>query len=307
MDHFAQPRHHTLVTRVRQTTPDRQERLELDLGSWQVTEEFVAAYLEAVGDGSPVCFQHRLAPPLALAARGLGGSLEKLELPPGAIHSVQEIETKQPIPFGGQVTGKAVVGPSRRRGDMELLAVNLSLKDANGSPALESKSTVLVLDRSSEATATSERPAREEKVSAAKAGGHHAQDTALPAVARTISQTQLNAYAEVSGDRNPLHLDAAFAASTMFGGIIAHGMLTLAFISEMMALKFDRAWLETGGLKVRFKGAARPGDRVETRGTITKEEPASSGLRLTCSVAAHEPEQGQELITGSATVELKKT
>ena len=286
---------------------DRQERLELDLGTWTVGEEFVAAYLEAVGDGSPVCFQHRLAPPLALAARGLGLLLEKLELPPGAIHSVQEIETKQTIPFGDEVTAQAVVGPSRRRGDMELLAVGLSLEDAAGAPALESKSTVLVLDRSSEATATSERPAREEKSSPAKAGGHHAQDTALPVVARTISQAQLNAYAEVSGDRNPLHLDAAFAATTMFGGTIAHGMLTLAFISEMMALKFGRAWLETGGLKVRFKGAARPGDRVKTRGKITKEEPVPSGVRLTCSVSAHAPEQGQELINGSATVELKKT
>ncbi len=286
---------------------DRQERLELDLGSWQVSEEFVAAYLEAVGDGSPVCFEHRLAPPLALAARGLGGLLEKLELPPGAIHSVQEIETKQPVPFGAEVTAQAVVGPSRRRGGMELLAVNLSLQDGKGATALESKSTVLVLDRLSEATAISERPAREEKGSTAKAGGHYAQATALPGVTRTVTQAQLDAYAEVSGDRNPLHLDAAFAATTMFGGIIAHGMLTLAFISEMMALKFGRAWLETGGLKVRFKGAARPGDRVETRGNITKEEPVPSGMRLTCSVSAHEPEQGQELITGFATVELKNT
>ena len=291
---------------------DRQERLELDLGEWTVTEEFVAAYLEAVGDGSPVCFEHRLAPPLALAARGLGLLLEKLELPPGAIHSVQEIETRQPIPFGAQVTAQAVVGPSRRRGDMELLAVGLSLQDAAEASALESKSTVLVLDRASTSSAPGDRPAAgggsNRTVAETTPGDQdEARETALPVVARTISQAQLNAYAEVSGDRNPLHLDAAFAATTMFGGIIAHGMLTLAFISEMMALEFGKAWLETGALKVRFKGAARPGDRVETRGKITKEGPVPSGAKLTCSVAAHEPEQGQELITGSATVELKKT
>ncbi len=193
---------------------------------------------------------------------------------------------------------------------MELLAVNLSLQDGAGSPALESKSTVLVLDRSSDATAQ-DSTARGEKgstISEATAGNDaEAQATALPVVARTISQAQLNAYADVSRDRNPLHLDAAFASTTMFGGIIAHGMLTLAFISEMMALEFGRAWLETGGLKVRFKGAARPGDRVETGGRITKEEPVPSGLRLTCSVSAHGPEQGQELITGSAKVELENT
>ena len=290
---------------------DRQERVELDLGAWTVNEEFVAAYLEAVGDESPAYFQHRLAPPLALAARGLGGLLEKLELPPGAIHSIQEIETKQPIPFGAQVAAQAVVGPARRRGDMELLAVGLSLQGRNGTPALESKSTVLVLDRPSNVTTPAEKPDLEERgsrVAEAKSGGNDEPPaTALPVVVRTISQAQLDAYAEVSGDRNPLHLDAAFAATTMFGGIIAHGMLTLAFISEMMALEFGKAWLETGGLKVRFKGAARPGDRVETRGSIAKREPSPSGMRLACSVAAHAPEQGQELITGSATVALETT
>ena len=288
---------------------DRQERLELELGAWTVSEEFVDAYLKAVGDESDVYFRHRLAPPLALAARGLGGLLEKLELPPGAIHSVQEIETKKPIPFGAQVTGKAVVGPARRRGDMELLAVSLNLQGQDGCPALDSKSTVLVLDRAS--PAPGDRPARGDIPN--RAAGEvktdndaEAQVTSLPVVARTISQAQLSAYAEVSGDRNPLHLDSTFAATTMFGGVIAHGMLTLAFISEMMALKFDKAWLETGGLKVRFKGAARLGDRVETRGRIAKEEPGDSGMRLTCSVAAHEPGQGEELITGSAAVTLDK-
>ncbi len=52
----------------------------------------------------------------------------------------------------------------------------------------------------------------------------------LPSVVKTITQTQLNRYAEASGDQNPLHLDAEFAASTQFGGIIAHGMLTLALL-----------------------------------------------------------------------------
>ena len=291
---------------------DRQERLELDLGSWVVNDEFVAAYLKAVGDGSPAYFEHRLAPQLALAARGLGSLLEKLELPPGAIHSVQEIETNKPIPFGAQVTAQAIVGPAKRRGDMELLAVGLSLQDRAGAPALESKSTVLVLDRASASPAPSDRPASRDSgnraVGEAKPGNNsEPQATALPVVARTISQAQLDAYAAVSGDRNPLHLDAAFAATTMFGGIIAHGMLTLAFISEMMALEFGKAWLETGGLKVRFKGAARPGDRVETRGRIVREEPAPSGMgmRLTCSVAAHTPDNAQELIAGSTTVTLE--
>ena len=49
----------------------------------------------------------------------------------------------------------------------------------------------------------------------------------LTTVVKTITQEQLNQYAQASGDRNPLHLDANFARTTPFGGIIAHGMLTL--------------------------------------------------------------------------------
>ena len=197
---------------------DRQERLDLDLGGWTVSDEFVTSYLKAVGDGSPAYFQHGLAPPLALAARGLGSLLEKLELPPGAIHSLQEIETKKPIPFGAQVTAQAAIGPAKRRGDMELLAVGSQPpRPCGGIPALESKSTVLVLDRASNPTAPGDRPAREERgspIGEARSGPEaEAQATALPVVARTISQAQLDAYAEVSGDRNPLHLDAAFAAN----------------------------------------------------------------------------------------------
>ena len=53
-------------------------------------------------------------------------------------------------------------------------------------------------------------------------------------VTRTLTQEMLNAYAEASGDFNPIHTDEAFAKTTPMGGTIAHGMLVLSFISEMM-------------------------------------------------------------------------
>ena len=57
----------------------------------------------------------------------------------------------------------------------------------------------------------------------------------LAPLVKIITQPQLDLYCQASGDHNPLHWDAEFAAGTRFGGVIAHGMLTLAFISEMMA------------------------------------------------------------------------
>jgi len=126
----------------------------------------------------------------------------------------------------------------------------------------------------------------------------------LPTVVKTIGQEQLNQYADASGDHNPLHLDAQFAQTTQFGGIIAHGMLTLAFISEMMVAAYGSCWLESGSLKVRFKGAACLGDRVETWGQVTKQEQQGSQHRITCSVGARNQDNQQEIISGIATVRI---
>jgi 3-hydroxybutyryl-CoA dehydratase len=126
----------------------------------------------------------------------------------------------------------------------------------------------------------------------------------LPSVVKTITQGQLQEYAQASGDFNPLHLDAEFATSTQFGGIIAHGMLILAFISEMMLSAFGLAWLESGALKVRFKGAAYVGDQVETWGRVTKEEQHTLYRLLVCSVGVSRRESGEEIISGTATVKL---
>ena len=129
-------------------------------------------------------------------------------------------------------------------------------------------------------------------------------DQELVPVVKTITQHQLDEYCQASGDHNPLHWDAEFAAHTRFGGVIAHGMLTLAFISEMMAASFGRAWLATGSLKVRFKGAAYVGDEVETWGKIAREEPHGSSRRVTCSVGVCNRQTRSEIISGSATVDL---
>ncbi|MDP6666962.1 MAG: MaoC/PaaZ C-terminal domain-containing protein, partial [Dehalococcoidia bacterium] len=55
---------------------------------------------------------------------------------------------------------------------------------------------------------------------------------------RLVTQGRVDDYAEASGDYNPIHLDEAYAAATPFGGRIAHGMLTLAFVTEMLASTF---------------------------------------------------------------------
>ncbi len=84
---------------------------------------------------------------------------------------------------------------------------------------------------------------------------------------RVIDQGAIDRYAEVSGDRNPLHIDPAFAARTQFGGTVAHGMLLLAYVSEALAQACGRPWLERGRMRARFRAPARPGDTVRVRVT----------------------------------------
>ena len=74
----------------------------------------------------------------------------------------------------------------------------------------------------------------------------------LPTLTMKITEQQLYDYADVSQDNNPLHLDKEFAATTSFGDRIAHGMLTLSLVYEMLTSHFGLDWVESGSLKVRF-------------------------------------------------------
>jgi len=119
----------------------------------------------------------------------------------------------------------------------------------------------------------------------------------LPTVTKTITQEKINAYSLAGGDGNPLHTDPAFAASTQFGGTIAHGMLVLAYVSEMLTAAFGEDWLASGRLKVRFRAPARPGDRLTASGKVTSHE----GGKTICEVECRN-EAGEVLVSGEAEV-----
>ena len=278
---------------------------DLELGTWTVTEDVVRQYLEAVGDTQPAYFDCKLAPPVALAAWTLGALLKKLALPSGAIHSLQELESCGGVHFGEEVRATAYPGRPRRRGNLEFLTTGYTLRNRNGEQLLTGKSTVLIVSPSVQAAAGEESlqtsAAAPDNSGVSAAEGNRLRSS-LPVISRTITPSQLNDYAQASGDDNPLHLDPAFAASTQFGGIIAHGMLTLAFVGEMMVASFGRSWLETGLLKAKFRGAAYLGDHLETWGQVAREDDRPSGRSVECSVNVRNSRSGEGIINGVATV-----
>ncbi len=129
----------------------------------------------------------------------------------------------------------------------------------------------------------------------------------LPAVRRTITRDGINAYRAASGDDNRIHHDDDFAARTRFGGVIAHGMLTLALISEMMTQTYGADWLGTGNLRVRFRGAAYPDETLEASGSISKCEPGDHGTAITCNVEVRNANSGDRIITGAASLMVANT
>ena len=116
-------------------------------------------------------------------------------------------------------------------------------------------------------------------------------------VVRTLTQAQIDAYADAADDHNPIHVDPAFAASTPFAGTIAHGMLVLALIGEMMFAAFGERWLTSGKLKVRFKAPTRPGDTVTASAELLKQAEGVVEYTVQCATAS-----GEVVIEGRATV-----
>jgi 3-hydroxybutyryl-CoA dehydratase len=87
---------------------------------------------------------------------------------------------------------------------------------------------------------------------------------------RTVSEADIIAFAELSGDNNPVHLDAAYAATTMFKGQIAHGMLSAAFISTALGTKLPGYGCIYMSQDLRFKAPVRIGDIVRTEVTVSE-------------------------------------
>ncbi len=123
----------------------------------------------------------------------------------------------------------------------------------------------------------------------------------LAEVRKSVTQDQVNRYAQVSGDGNLVHLDPEFAARGPFGRIVAHGMLVLAFLSEMLTQAFGRSWLENGRLKVRFRAPVYPGEDVIAFGRITRVTIEGRSRRIQCQVGCRKADM-QEVITGEASV-----
>ena len=97
---------------------------------------------------------------------------------------------------------------------------------------------------------------------------------------RTVTQAVINSFADASGDRNPVHVDPAFAAGTMFKGTIAHGMLSAAYISAVLGTELPGPGAIYMAQSLKFRAPVRPGDKVVTTCTVKEVIPEKKRVVL---------------------------
>ena len=100
--------------------------------------------------------------------------------------------------------------------------------------------------------------------------------------ARTVTIEDIEAYAELSGDDNPVHLDEEFAASTQFQGCIVHGMLSAGFISKVLGTQMPGHGSIYLSQTLRFRASVRPGDTVDAQARITALDEERRRVTLEC-------------------------
>jgi phosphate acetyltransferase len=116
---------------------------------------------------------------------------------------------------------------------------------------------------------------------------------------RTAARDDIDMFAAVSGDLNPSHLDAAFAAQEMFGHVIVHGMWTGALISAVLGMKLPGPGTIYLDQTLQFRRPVAPGDTITATVTVTGKEPAKRIVHLdtTCT-----NQHGETVLRGTAAV-----
>ncbi|HEX9893657.1 MAG TPA: MaoC family dehydratase [Gemmatimonadales bacterium] len=99
-------------------------------------------------------------------------------------------------------------------------------------------------------------------------------------IRKTITQADIEVFAGLTGDFNPIHMDAQYAGRTRFGGRIAHGMLTAGLVSQVLGMRLPGTGAVYLSQTLRFKAPVRAGDTIEARAEVLELMPEKRRVRL---------------------------
>lgn len=116
-----------------------------------------------------------------------------------------------------------------------------------------------------------------------------------------IDRLQLALYAGASSDYNPIHLDDDAARAGGLPGVIGHGMLSMAFLGQLLTGWVPQRQLR--GFSARFVAMTAPGDVVTCRGTVAARGEVDGEARVELELSAV-TQDGRQVLVGSASVAL---
>jgi len=120
------------------------------------------------------------------------------------------------------------------------------------------------------------------------------------AYTRTVTTDDIQQFAAATGDANPVHLDEAYAAGTMFKHVIAHGMLSAGYISAALGTQLaPHAVVIYLSQNLRFRAPVSPGDTITATVTATAVDAEKNRVSLD-TVCTNQ--DGKEVLTGDALV-----
>jgi len=116
-------------------------------------------------------------------------------------------------------------------------------------------------------------------------------------IENTVTEEDVQAFGKATGDMNPVHFDEAYAKNTLFRGRVAHGVLSIGFISALLGMKLPGEGTIFVSAKVEFKAPVRIGDTVVTTGTVKEiGERRRVVMECVCTV------NGNPVVVGEALV-----
>ena len=138
-----------------------------------------------------------------------------------------------------------------------------------------------------------------------KTQGHYLEDLSIGMFAEkkmVVSDEKITTFAELSGDYNPVHMDAEYAATTMFGKRIAHGALSASLISAILGNDLPGPGAIFTELNMRFRKPAFIDDEITARAEVVEinEKSGRVKMKVACFV------DGKAIIRGEAGVVVMK-
>jgi 3-hydroxybutyryl-CoA dehydratase len=127
-------------------------------------------------------------------------------------------------------------------------------------------------------------------------------------LSKIIASSDVVGFAQLTGDRNPIHLSEHFAAKTQFGKRIAHGLYTASLISAVLGTRLPGPGAVYISQTLNFRAPVRIGDQVDVTVTVAELNPERQRARLTCTckVADEIVLDGEALVKVPSTAKSKR-